>query len=105
MSKQFETQISRGANACGLESADKTPDSPVNAALTRVREEISECHYWVDILINGAGPALRPASPSEDKTCLRPQAASPLADEIEQIAENIRNIRSKVMDARERLTL
>jgi hypothetical protein len=80
------------------------PDSPVGMAIARVREEIIECHYHIDMLIGGVGSALRPQGPSELMPD-RMEAASPLANEIELIADNIRNMRLKITDARERLTL
>jgi hypothetical protein len=104
MIKQFATQISHSANACSTAPAVDTQATPVSAALARAREEISECHYHIDLLINGLAPALRLPPPCEEQSG-RLEAASPLANEIELIADNIRNMRLKITDARERLTL
>ena len=103
MNKPFSSGIA--GNTCINHVNDpNVADPPVAAAIRRVQDEISECHYWVDLLIASIGPALRGPRPSEERPP-RLEGASPLSDAIEQIAENLRNIREKVVDARERLTL
>jgi hypothetical protein len=99
------------ANACQVGYASGTasgtePDmpSPVTHALNRAREEISECHYHLDLLIKGISPALRGAGPAEERKP-RLAAASQLADEIEQLTEVLQTMRAKLVDARERVTL
>lgn len=105
MNEKCAAQVSYSGNQ-GISASVQPSEtqSPVSAAISRVRDEISECNYWADLLIGSMGYALRPQPASEEKPP-RLSAASPLADDIELFAENIRGIRAKLMDARERLTL
>lgn len=78
---------------------------PVVRALNDLRDQIGECRYSADALIEAISPALCSAKPSDTGEPARPPMASELAETIQQMADAVRAARLRITDARERLTL
>lgn len=88
----------------GIASAERDA-SPVEQAINRLRNEISEVHFVVDSMISRVEPALRPPGPDAANNQARPMGQSKLDETIEQMVENLRSARHRLADATDRLTI
>lgn len=78
---------------------------PVVQALNDLSNQIGECRYSADALIEAISPALSSVKPADTAEPARPAMASELAETIQQMADAVRATRLRITDARERLTL
>lgn len=90
----------------GTEAPD-SPDSPVLAALARLRMEMVDAHYEAGSLTDDLRVVLRdpPAEPDQANQCGRCSMESELAELIQQQVDSVIALVRKLRGTRERLTL
>lgn len=89
------------------EPVTEAPDSPVLAALARLRMEMNDAHYQASALTDDLRVVLRdpPAEPDLANQCKRSCMESELAELIQQQVDSVIALVHKLRGTRERLTL
>lgn len=89
------------------EPGTEAPDSPVLAALARLRMEMNDAHYQAGSLTHDLRVVLRdpPAEPDQANQCGRCSMESELAELIQQQVDSVIALVRKLRGTRERLTL